>query len=383
MSRIVRLGDITKIYSGGTPSRSNPAYWGGDIPWVKTTQIQNCHITEDDIDEWITEDGLKHSSAKPVPSGSILMAMIGQGKTRGQVALLDIDATTNQNAAAIVLNDGYNINYVFQQLLFRYEHIRSISNASGQQNLNLDIIRSIAFPEPSLPEQKAIADLLATWDEAIEKTERLIQEKERRFKWLLSALLSGHMRSGKMSTWTETTLKEICAIEKGMQKNRDSLSANGAYPVVNGGVSPSGYTDTWNTDANTVTISEGGNSCGFVSFMETPFWCGGHCYALKNLDAKSMDPRFLFFYLKHHEKRIMRLRVGSGLPNIQRRDIEKFTVSYPPLEDQQHITSTLSSAQQEINLLKQLVEKYKIQKRGLMQKLLTGQWRVKCEKEVS
>jgi type I restriction enzyme S subunit len=81
MSKYVQLGEIAKIYSGGTPSRTNPAYWGGNIPWVKTAQIQNCVVTEKDIDEWITEEGVKNSSAKMVPKGTILMAMYGQGKT--------------------------------------------------------------------------------------------------------------------------------------------------------------------------------------------------------------------------------------------------------------------------------------------------------------
>jgi type I restriction enzyme, S subunit len=73
----VRLGDIAKISSGGTPSRKNPSYWGGKIPWVKTTQIQNGFIRKNDVDEWITEDGVKKSSAKMTPRGTILMAMYG------------------------------------------------------------------------------------------------------------------------------------------------------------------------------------------------------------------------------------------------------------------------------------------------------------------
>ena len=190
MSKFVRLGDIAEIISGGTPSRTNPAYWGGKIPWVKTTQIQNCIITEDCIDEWITEDGLKNSSAKIVPKGDILIAMIGQGKTRGQVAILEIDAATNQNAAAIQLLEGANQGYVYQQLLFQYEKIRNISNSSGQQNLNLEIIKSIRLPKVLLHEQAAIASLLTTWDFAIEKTVRLIAAKEMRFKWLIKSLIS-------------------------------------------------------------------------------------------------------------------------------------------------------------------------------------------------
>lgn len=149
MSASVRLGEIAKIYSGGTPSRSNPAYWKGGIPWVKTSQIQNGVIAEQDIDEWITEEGLKHSAAKMVPKGSILMAMYGQGKTRGQVAILDLDATINQACAAVQLNQGIHRDYVFQQLLFHYNNIRTLSNIGGQHNLSAGLIREIGFILPS------------------------------------------------------------------------------------------------------------------------------------------------------------------------------------------------------------------------------------------
>ncbi|GAB4364081.1 MAG: hypothetical protein Kow0060_21060 [Methylohalobius crimeensis] len=112
MSNLVRLGDIAEIYSGGTPSRTKPSYWNGNIPWIKTAQIQNGLITEKDVEEWITEEGLKHSSAKMVPKGTILMAMYGQGKTRGQVAILGIPATINQACAAIQLKETANRDYV-------------------------------------------------------------------------------------------------------------------------------------------------------------------------------------------------------------------------------------------------------------------------------
>jgi len=99
-----KLGKVANIYSGGTPSRTKSRYWNGDIPWVKTAQIQNCLVGADDIDEFISEEGLKKSSTKMVPEGTILMAMYGQGKTRGQVAILEIDATINQACAAIDLS---------------------------------------------------------------------------------------------------------------------------------------------------------------------------------------------------------------------------------------------------------------------------------------
>ena len=174
------LGKIAKISSGGTPSRGVSAYWNGDIPWVKTTQIQNCIINEKDVDEWITEEGLKKSSAKLIPAGTILMAMYGQGKTRGQVSILNFGAAINQACAAIEIKKDIDRQFIYQSLLGKYTQIRAMSNTGGQENLSVGLIKEIPILVLPLPEQKAIAELLSTWDKAIEKTERLIQAKEKR-----------------------------------------------------------------------------------------------------------------------------------------------------------------------------------------------------------
>lgn len=123
------LGEIARITSGGTPDRAEPSYWGGDIPWVPTGEIRFNTIT--DTAEKITPAGLKNSSAKLFPPGTLLMAMYGQGKTRGQVAKLGIEAATNQNSAAIHLHHGYEPDFYFQYLWWKYEDIREFGHSGG------------------------------------------------------------------------------------------------------------------------------------------------------------------------------------------------------------------------------------------------------------
>jgi len=103
--KVEKLCDIAVVTSGGTPSRNIENYWGGTIPWVRTTEVQNCHINVNDVQEYISLEGMKHSAAKILPENTLLLAMIGQGKTRGQVALLKFEAACNQNSAAIILNE--------------------------------------------------------------------------------------------------------------------------------------------------------------------------------------------------------------------------------------------------------------------------------------
>jgi len=139
-----------------------------------------------------------------------------------------------------------------------------------------------------------------------------------------------------MYSWEQRKLGEICGISKGEQLGKSLLSDNGRYYVLNGGIAPSGYTDKFNTEAHTISISEGGNSCGYVNYNATRFWSGGHNYTLKVADF--INRYFLYQFLKFSETSIMALRVGSGLPNIQRSALEELPVLYPlQIEEQQTI----------------------------------------------
>jgi type I restriction enzyme S subunit len=160
------LGKVSKITSGGTPNRSSKEFWQGNIPWVTTSLIDFNII--DSTNEYISEIGLKSSSAKLFPKNTILMAMYGQGKTRGKVAILGIEATTNQACAAILLNQDVFTSFVFQNLASRYDEIRELSNAGGQKNLSSTLIETIHFSYPKdKKEQKKIADCFSSLDQLI------------------------------------------------------------------------------------------------------------------------------------------------------------------------------------------------------------------------
>ena len=116
------------------------------------------------------------------------------------------------------------------------------------------------------------------------------------------------------------------------------MRSAGTYYVLNGGMEASGFTNQYNTPANTISISEGGNSCGYVSLNLERFWSGGHNYTLQNL---KIDTIFLYQWLKRHEKEIMALRVGSGLPNIQKSSLQDVEVAYSTTAEQQAIATFL------------------------------------------
>ncbi|CAJ0787167.1 restriction endonuclease subunit S [Ralstonia thomasii] len=182
------LGDIANVQSGGTPARTNPAYWNGDIPWVTTSLIDSSTILK--ADEYITKAGLEESSAKIFPKGTLLMAMYGQGRTRGRVSVLGIDAATNQACAAIILKRrGISTDFVFQNLASRYEEIRKISNSGGQENLSAGLIEGISFSFPdNESEQEYIANTLSSIDGLITTQRQKIDALEIHKKGLMQQL---------------------------------------------------------------------------------------------------------------------------------------------------------------------------------------------------
>ena len=148
-------------------------------------------------------------------------------------------------------------------------------------------------------------------------------------------------------TWEQRKLGEVANIQKGQQLGKAEMSNNGAFYVLNGGMEPSGYTNQYNTFANTISISEGGNSCGYVSLNLEQFWSGGHNYTLQN---PRIDTFFLYQWLKRHEKGIMALRVGSGLPNIQKSALQDVIVAYPKKSEQRAIAEILNKIDNLITL---------------------------------
>ena len=186
------LGQIARIASGGTPERGEPTYWGGSVPWVTTGEIQFNTIAA--TAEQITEKGLRSSSAKLFPPGTLLMAMYGQGKTRGQVAKLGIEAATNQACAAILLHEGHDSEFYFQYLSAQYEAIRELGNAGTQQNLSGGILKGLIVPVPPVDEQRRIAKVFSTLDHAIRLVREQIAALRKEKTALMAQLLTGKRR---------------------------------------------------------------------------------------------------------------------------------------------------------------------------------------------
>jgi len=228
---------------------------------------------------------------------------------------------------------------------------------------------------PHLAEQIAIATVLSDMDELLGGLDRLIAKKRDLKQAAMQQLLTGQTRlPGFHGEWEVRRLGGVASVSKGTQLHSSEANEGGKFAHLNGGITPSSYTNKSNTAGNTIAISEGGNSCGFVQFMQEPYWCGGHCYSVIPNGA---DNHFLYHALKGQQSAIMALRVGSGLPNVQKTGLLDFKISIPEtLPEQTAIATVLTTMDAELAGLEQQRAKTAAIKQGMMQELLTGRIRL-------
>jgi type I restriction enzyme, S subunit len=158
--RWLKIGEVCQTTSGGTPSREVSAYYNGEIPWVKSGELSDSFITH--TEEKITEAGVKNSSAKIFPAGSLLIALYGA--TVGRLGILNISAATNQAVCAIFPNNEIYRDYLFYYLLSQRKNLIDSRTGVAQPNISQEILRELFIPLPPLPEQQRIAAILQKAD---------------------------------------------------------------------------------------------------------------------------------------------------------------------------------------------------------------------------
>lgn len=212
--RYVKLSDLAEIQSGGTPSRSNSSYWNGNIPWVKISDIKGKYITE--TEEFITEEGMSNSSAKMFERGTIIFSIFA---TIGKVAILDIDATTNQALVGLKNNNQVDKTFLVYTLTELSERISNLGKGVAQKNINISILKEVEIPLPPLEEQKQIAEKLnKVFDqiESIKKSTERIPELLKNFRQqILTYAVTGKLtedwrKDKQLDAWRVELAKDCC-----------------------------------------------------------------------------------------------------------------------------------------------------------------------------
>ena len=388
---VQRIGDLATVRSGGTPSREIQAYWNGDIPWITTSQIDFNTISE--ADQFITEDGLKNSAAKLLPAGTLLMALYGQGKTRGKVGVLDFEAATNQACASINLHGNVSREFLLHFLTSRYEAIRNSSNSGGQENLSGQIVKDIPVAIPPIPEQRAIAAALSDVDALLAKLDEFIAKKRDLKQAAMQQLLTGQTRlPGFSGEWEVKRLGDVAGISRGasprpidspiwFDKNSEigwvrisDVTKSGRYlSATTQHLSPLGIKSSRPVSRGSLIMS----ICATVgrpviTEIDTCIHDGFVVF-----DAPCVDQVYLYYALKFIEDDWRKQGQTGSQMNLNTGLINRTEFAVPESKGEQTAIATiLSDMDTELAALEARRDKTRALKQGMMQELLTGRIRL-------
>lgn len=385
------LSDINKVSTGSTPLRRISEYFGGNICWVKTLDLNDSYIL--DTEEKVTTKAIEEKKVKIVPENSILIAMYGGFNQIGRTGLLKIDAATNQAIASINIDEKeYSSEFVLNWLNFRRKAWGSVAASSRKDpNITKSDVEAFYIVKPSYKEQDTIAKIIGNCNKSIELKEKLIEQKKHLKKSLLQNLLSAKVRCAQFTTEIiarklENYIREIKVINKENSVNRILSVTNSKgfieqveqferqvasedlskYKIIVKGqfaYNPS------RVNVGSIDILEQYDN-GLLSPM----------YVVFEVDERYLLKEYLsqFFKSDNFFQQMKGLLQGSVRKSLSFEGIQQMKLFIPSIKEQQAISSILSTADKEITLLEKELDLLKEQRKGLMEKLLTGKIRVKC-----
>jgi type I restriction enzyme S subunit len=416
----VSIQDVAETQSGGTPNRSRSEYYNGTIPWLKTGELGSKYVH--DTEEKISELAIKETSAKLIPENSVIVAMYGA--TIGKLSINKKEMASNQACCAIIPKKELYYEFLYYTLEFRKNDLIKMGSGAAQPNISQEIIRNYVIHVPEFKEQQKIADILSTWDKAIELKEKLIEQKKEQKKGLMQNLLTGKIR------WNDGSKLGSKEIKKRLE-------------IISQGKVPEGYKKVkwfiipweWSFEkigniAEEVSITNKDNkeytvlSCTkYDGLVDSLKYFGKKVfsenltnykvvkrnhfvYATNHIEEgsiglqklydyglvspmytvfktkKEVDNDYLYFLLKTETyRRIFETMMSASVDrrgSLRWKDFSTIHIPLPPLYEQQKIAEIILTSEKEIKVLEKELEALKQQKKGLMQLLLTGKVRVKC-----
>ena len=365
------FSDAFDILSNNTFSRAELNYESGTYKNIHYGDILikfNSYVDVTDENVPYINDTVEINSKTPLLiNGDVVFADTAEDYTVGK-------ATEIESADKVKTVSGLHTIPCRPKFTFAHRYLGYFVNSPSFHDQLLPFIQGIKVSSisrsqivkavvsyPSIQEQTKISRFLYLLDNRIEVQNKIISKYETLIKGISHKLM-------REMNFKKFTLKELCKIVKGQQINGRDLKGIGTFYYLNGGTTPSGYLDTFNTQENTISISEGGNSCGFVFYNVAKFWSGGHCYTLQNVDEKCRN-KYLYYYLKSNERKVMKLRVGSGLPNIQSHLLAAFLIELPDIGEQDKFIAIVDTLTKKKEIESIVLTKLQSQKKHLLSNL--------------
>ena len=373
------IGEIAILSSGGTPSRSNSSYFRGDIPWVKSGELNNNIIQ--DTEEKISQEALEDSSAKIIPANTLLIALYGS--TVGKLATLGIPASTNQAVAAIITTSNFNQRFLFYYLKKNRDKLLKKRKGGAQPNISLKILSEFNIPLPRLNEQNLIVAKIEQLFSELDHAETGLKIAQKQLKIYRQSLLKSAFE-GKLTNknieeknlpkeWKWIKVSDICDVVRGGSPRPagDSRYYNGNIPFLKVKditkdnnmylntyeftIKEAGLRKTRQISRNTLLLSNSGATLGVPKICMIDATMNDGIAAFLNLDSKSIMYMYYFWLSKTRELRS--INMGAAQPNLNTIIIKNYDIPFCSFEEQSKIVQELGSKFALIENLENTIDK--------------------------
>ncbi|MDD8023129.1 MAG: restriction endonuclease subunit S [Paracoccaceae bacterium] len=372
--RTATVGEICTLATGGTPSKTKPEYFkDGEIKWLVSGDVHNKEIF--DCNGRISQLGYDNSNARFLPVNSVIIALNGQGKTRGTVAVLRTVATCNQSLVSISPRDLQTLlpEYLYYNLHGRYDEIRRMTGDAGNERrgLNMPLIRSISLPLPPLDEQKRIVALL---DEAFEGLDRARANAEANLADARGYLRAFAQEQLNLSDAENAALGDTCEIYQPQTISKKEMSPDGEF-VVYGANGPIGRYHQFNHEQPQLLVTCRGATCGNVNISEPFSWITGNAMVVRP-KTRALIVQYLEAYFRY----VMDFRsviTGSAQPQITRTSLSPVRVPIPEISVQHELIELISDVEAKTQALQdaytQSLADLDALRQSLLQKAFSGE----------
>lgn len=404
-----KLGEVCKTTSGGTPNRGNKEYYDGNIPWVKSGELDKGLIL--DTEEKISELAIKKSSAKIFPKGTLLIALYGA--TIGKLAFLGVDASTNQAICGIYENDVLDSKYLYHYLFNKKQKLVDQGIGGAQPNISQTILKNLDIPLPPLPTQQAIVskieELFSELDKGVENLKTAQQQlkvyRQSVLKWAFEGKLTrlnhdsidlpdetdlamvaepqevylskkhqgnqeypknhGADKEGLPAGWREVVLGEVLKVSSGKGLKVNELKG-GEYNVY-GGNGINGKHSEYFLDEQKLIIGRVGVKCGVTHITKTKSWVTDNALIV---DFKEVGSDLMFYKLKLEFENLNKLSVSTAQPVISGSKIYSYSVIIPPIEQQTQIVQEIESRLSVADKMEETIHQSLLHAESLRQSIL-------------
>lgn len=385
-----KIGDVSKVFSGATPKTGSDQYWNGNIVWVTPKDLSDLESKYiDDSARKITEQGLESSAATMIPANSLVMS---SRAPIGYLAINKVPVATNQGCKTIVPGDAVDIEYLYYYIGKNIDDVKRLGAGSTFAEVGKAAVESVEIALPSIIEQRNIAKILHTVDEAIYATEAVISSAEKLKRALMQDLFTGGI--GDKKRWVQVKLGELATISRGgsprpiedyITDEDDGLNwlkigdiKQGAKYIThtNQKIKKEGLSKTTLVHSGDFILSNS-MSFGRPYIMKIDACIHDGWLAFRDIKSELVTAEFLYYLLSSTvlQTAFSTVAAGSGVKNLKRESVSNIVVALPPTSEQEKIAEVLSAADAKISANRLHRDNLLTLKKGLMADLLSGKKR--------